>query len=268
MPTLSSKGLGPVDKEQPKTMKPISVQLYSVREEAAKDFPAVLAKIADIGYVGVEFAGLHGMAPADVRKVVDDLGLQVSSVHMGMPTKDTASQMIDECKALGVTRLVTGPGGPIDTMDGVLAAADRFAEAVALLDGTGISVGLHNHWAEFEAVDGKFPEDVILDKVPGMFAQLDVYWVTVGGPDAAETVARLKDRTPLLHIKDGPVEPKQPMTAVGKGKLDMPKIIGAADPNVLEWVIVELDSCATDMMEAVADSYKYLGGEGLAEGNK
>jgi len=48
----------------------------------------------------------------------------------------------------------------------------------------------------------------------------------------------------------------------------MPAIIGAADPNVLEWLIVELDSCEGDMMEAVAQSYRYLTSAGLAVGNK
>lgn len=249
-------------------MKPVSVQLYSVREAAEEDFPGVLKRIADIGYKGVEFAGLHGMQPTEVRKIVDDLGLEVSSAHMGMPTAENASALIDECKTLGVPRLITGPGGPIDTMDNILAVAKNMNAAVELLDGSGIEFGLHNHWSEFEEVEGKLPEDVLLDNVPGLFAQLDVYWIAVGGPDPAETVARLKDRAPLLHLKDGPIEPKQPHTAVGKGVLDIPAIVAAADPNVLDWLIVELDSCATDMMEAVADSYRYLVDEGLGTGNK
>jgi len=58
------------------------------------------------------------------------------------------------------------------------------------------------------------------------------------------------------------------MTAVGKGVLDFPAIIAAADPNVLDWLIVELDSCGTDMTEAVQDSYTYLIENGLAAGNK
>lgn len=249
-------------------MKPIAIQLYTVREAAAEDFPGVLKKIADIGYTGVEFAGLQGMTPAEVRTIVDDLGLQVASAHMPMPTAENAQELIDECGTLGVKRLITGPGGAIDTMDGVLAAADRMSAAVAALEGTGIAFGLHNHWQEFEKVDGVLPEDVFLGKVPALFAELDVYWVACGGPDPAETVARLKDRAPVLHIKDGPIEPRQPHTAVGAGVLDMPAIIGAADENVLEWLIVELDSCATDMMEAVEQSYAYLVGEGLASGNK
>jgi sugar phosphate isomerase/epimerase len=249
-------------------MKPIAVQLYSVREEAAKDFPGVLKRVAEIGYKGVEFAGLHGMAAAEVKRIVDDLGLQVSSAHGPMPTKENAQQIIDECHTLGARRLVTGPGTAIDTMAGVLKAAELMNEGVAALQGCCVQLGLHNHWAEFQPVEGQLPEDIILEKAPGIFAQLDVYWIAVGGPDPATTVARLKHRAPLLHIKDGKIDPPQPHTAVGEGALDMPAIIGAADPNVLEWLIVELDSCATDMFEAVEKSYRHLVGNGLAAGNK
>ena len=249
-------------------MKPIALQLYTVREAAALDFPGVLKQVAEMGYKGVEFAGLQGMAPAEVRKIIDDLGLEVSSSHMGVPNKENAQQLIDECKTLGVPRLVTGPGGPIDTMDGVLAAVDRLTAGAEALEGSGIEFGLHNHWAEFQEVDGQLPEDILLAKVPGLFAQLDVYWIAVGGPDPAETVARLKDRAPLLHIKDGPLDPPQPMTAIGQGALDMPSIIAAADPNVLDWLIVELDSCETDMVQAAKDSYDYMVGAGLGAGNR
>jgi sugar phosphate isomerase/epimerase len=249
-------------------VKPLAIQLYSVREDAAKDFPAVLKKVADIGYKGVEFAGLQGMCPCEVRKIIDDLGLVACSSHTGIPACDTVSKMIDEANTLGLNKLISGPGGSIATMDGIMACVDKLNAGIALLEGSGLTFGLHNHWAEFEKVDGQFPEDILLEKVPGLFAQLDVYWIAVGGPDPVETVARLKSRAPLLHVKDGMIDPPQPHTAVGSGKLDMPAIVGAADPCVLEWLIVELDSCGTDMWEAVAESYRYLTATGLASGNK
>jgi len=250
-------------------MKPISLQLYTVREAAAKDFAGVLKKVADIGYVGVEFAGLHGMAPAEVKKIVDDLGLQVSSAHMPMPNAENAAKLVDECRALGIPKLVSGFGPDnVKTLDLAKQAAQKVAEAAELLKGSGVAFGLHNHWWEFQLVDGQFPEDILLGASPAVFAELDVYWAEVGCGNAAKAVADRKARIPLLHAKDGLIEPKQPMTAVGAGKLDFPAIVGAADPNVLEWVIVELDSCATDMMEAVEQSYRYLVGNGLAAGNK
>lgn len=250
-------------------MKPISLQLYSVREAMAQDFAGVLKQVADIGYTGVEFAGLHGQAPADVRKMVDDLGLQVSSAHMAMPNADNVAGLIDECGALGITKLVSGFGpDQFKTTDDIKASAAKFQAAAELLKPAGIAFGIHNHWWEFKQVDGRFGEDLVLELAPDAFAELDVYWAEVGCGDAAGSVARLAKRCRLLHIKDGNIEPQHPMTAVGKGKLNMPAIIAAADESVTEWMIVELDACATDMLEAVEDSYKYLVGNGLASGNK
>ena len=59
----------------------------------------------------------------------------------------------------------------------------------------------------------------------------------------------------------------QKHTAVGKGKMDWAKVIGAAHASC-EWLVVELDSCDTDMMTAVADSYKFLTSKGYAKGKK
>jgi sugar phosphate isomerase/epimerase len=250
-------------------MKPIALQLYSVREAMAGDFAGVLKQVADIGYVGVEFAGLHGKAPAEVKKMVDDLGFVVCSAHMALPTADNAAQLIDECSTLGITKLVSGFGpDQFKTGDDVKASAAKFQAAAELLKPAGITFGIHNHWWEFKEVDGRMVEDTVLDLAPDAFAELDVYWAEVGCGDAAGSVARLAARCPLLHIKDGNIEPTHPMTAVGAGKLDMPKIIAAADPNVTEWLIVELDSCATDMLAAVTESYRYLVGNGLARGNQ
>jgi sugar phosphate isomerase/epimerase len=108
----------------------------------------------------------------------------------------------------------------------------------------------------------------MLQSVPELFAELDVYWVTVGGQEPSETVTRLKKRAPLLHIKDGMVEPKQPMKPIGQGVLDIPSIVSSADPSILEYLIVELDSTEIDPLDAVEQSYDYLVGNGIASGNR
>ena len=80
-------------------------------------------------------------------------------------------------------------------------------------------------------------------------------------------VRRLGSRAPLLHIKDGPCEMEAPMTALGEGVVDLPSVI-AAGAGSTEWLVVELDRCATDLTEAVRKSYQYLIGKELARGNK
>lgn len=251
-------------------MTPLSIQLYTLREEAAQDFPAVLRLLADIGYKGVEFAGLHGHSAQEIAKLVGDLGLQVSSSHVSLPTKENISQIVDTEKTVGNTRLVSGFGpDQFKTVDDCKESADKFQAAAELAKQHGMTFGMHNHWWEFGTVDNnRLVYDLVLEAAPDIFSELDVYWAAVGGHNPAEVVAAHKARLPLLHIKDGPMEKDAAMTAVGSGKLDMPAIIGAADPNVLQWLIVELDRCDTDMTEAVRQSYAYLTSKGLAAGNK
>jgi sugar phosphate isomerase/epimerase len=255
--------------QKAETMKPIALQLYTLRDLCKDDFVPTLEKVAKIGYKAVEFAGFHGMTPGELRTILDELGLSACSAHMPMPNEDNASELIEYCQTLRISRLITGPGGPIKTISEVMACVAKQRKAVELLKGSGIALGLHNHWQEFEPLhDGRLPEDVMIQSIPELFAELDVYWVTVGGQDPADTVARMRKRTPLLHIKDGMVEPRQPMKPIGQGVLDMPSIIAAADPSILEYLIIELDSCDIDPLEAVEESYNYLVGNGLAAGNR
>ena len=248
---------------------PISVQLYSLREEAAKDFPAVLKSVADMGYVGVEFAGLHGMSPAEVRKILDDLGLAASSTHGPSTAKDNLNEIVDAAKTLGYTRHISGFGPPdFETAEKCAESAEKAQEAAGLLKDTGITFGLHNHWWEFDhKFDGKTPHQIMMEKAPDVFAEVDTYWVQVGGEDAAEVVKGLGPRAPLLHIKDGPAVRDKAMTAVGAGTMDWKAVIGAADDST-EWLVVELDSCDTDMTEAVAASCRYLIDNGFAKGKE
>ena len=100
---------------------------------------------------------------------------------------------------------------------------------------------------------------------PGIFLQVDTYWVNTGGGDSVKVIENLGERAPLIHIKDGPCDPGEPMTAVGEGKMEFAPIIDATQ-GTAEWLIVEIDRCNGSMMSAVERSYSYLTGQGLARG--
>ena len=78
-------------------------------------------------------------------------------------------------------------------------------------------------------------------------------------------IAELGSRAPLIHMKDGPCTRKEDMQALGEGVTDFQSIIDAGGDNV-DWWIVELDRCATDMVEAVEKSYTFLTQKGYARG--
>ncbi|MBD3175312.1 MAG: TIM barrel protein [Armatimonadia bacterium] len=254
-------------------MKPIALQLYTVRELAKDDFAGTVKQVGEIGYVGVEPAGLQGLSPQEAKALFDEAGVKVCSSHMGMPTEETVDDAVAQCRLLGNDVMVTGFGADkMESLDSVRECAAAFQKAAELMKPHGIKVAFHNHWWEFDRqFDGKTPYQILMDEAPDLHSELDVYWCRYGGVDPVETIKQYGSRIPLLHVKDGPLtgdDGPDPHTAVGKGKMDMPAIIGAIDPDACQWLIVELDHCADDMMTAVADSYRYLVGEGLAKGNK
>lgn len=248
-------------------MKPIAVQLYTLREAAAKDLPGVLRSVADIGYVGVEFAGLHGHDPKEIALLLDNLGLRVCASHIQLPTSENINQIVEAELELGNNWVITSFNySDFPTADAARAAAEKLNLAAELLRPHGMNLGYHNHWWEFETADGERIYDILLECVPDMASELDVYWTALAGADPAEVIRQYSSRIPLLHIKDGPLVQGAPHTPVGMGKLDIPGIINAADNDTLQWLIVELDECATNMLDAVRHSYEFLVGNELARG--
>jgi sugar phosphate isomerase/epimerase len=248
---------------------PIAIQLYTVRDQLAKGFEPVIRKIADMGYVGVETAGYPGTTPAAAAKLFQSLGLKVCSAHTALPVGENKNKVVDEAKTLGIQRIVSGKG-PDDfkTLDLVKKTCALFNEAARNAQENGLTFSIHNHWWEFQPLAGKPVYQHMLEYLdPGVLFELDVYWIQTGGCNPATVIKEIGKRAPLLHIKDGPCVQGQPMTAVGAGKVDMPAVAQAA-AGTAEWMIVELDACATDMLTAVQQSYDYLVKKGLARGNK
>ncbi len=251
--------------------KPISVQLYSLREAASKDFKGVLEKVAKMGYKGVEPAGLHGLKPAEFKKICDDLGLKISSSHgPWIRSLDNVAEGVDVAGIFGLDMLCTGFGqNEFKDMDSIKKTAELVNSFVAELAKHGLKLFIHNHWWEFCKVDGQIAYDHFAKLCPDVLFEIDAYWSSnFQANDPAEQLKKFAKRTPYLHIKDGPLEKDKAMMALGTGKMDIPKLLKSADPKVLRWIIVELDRCDTDMVEAIEKSYKYMISNGLAEGNK
>ena len=248
---------------------PISIQLYSLREENARDLPGVLRRLGQIGFVGVETAGLYGHSAPDFRRLVEDAGMVISSTHSGLPVGDATGAILEEQAELGTPMLISG-GGPADfaTADAVRRTSELWAQAAENAAAANISVGYHNHWWEFESIiDGRPALEAFLGRTdPRVFAEVDTYWVQTAGTDAAGTISSMGPRARLLHLKDGPCIKEQPHVAVGSGAMDIPRVLAAGAGA--EWHVVELDACASDMMDAVEASYRYLVGAGLSRGRE
>jgi sugar phosphate isomerase/epimerase len=248
--------------------KQIGLQLYSVREQMGKDFDGTIRAVAKMGYAGVEPAGFPGGSPEKAAKLFKELGLQVPSMHTALPVGPDTNRVLDEARAVGCRRVISGRGpDQFKTHESIQAMCDQFNEAAANCAKAGLSLGYHNHWWEYLPMDGRLAYEYMLQHLrPEVFFEIDTYWVKTGGADPAEVVRQLGGRVPLLHIKDGPCKQGEPMTAVGAGKMDFPPIVAAA--RHADWLIVELDACATDMMQAVQQSLDYLVEKKLGTGKK
>ncbi len=248
---------------------PISIQLYTLREQAKLDFAGVIERLGRIGYAGVEPAGFHGMDGAELRKRVEDAGMRVSSAHIPLPDAEHGEQIFDAHQPLGCRDLVVAflPEEHFVDAGALARTADALNQAGARARARGLRLGYHNHWWEFrQKVDGRSAHAVLFERLDrDLFAEVDLYWAKTGGVDPAVAVRDLGARARFLHVKDGPADdPAAPMTAVGEGTLDVRAAL-RANPAV-EWHVVELDRCATDMFEAVERSHRYLVESGLSRG--
>jgi sugar phosphate isomerase/epimerase len=248
-------------------MKPIALQMFTVRREAAIDYVGTLRKIAKIGYKGVE-TGLNLAKAKESRQTLDDVGLVASSCFAPLANRDNVNAIVEAAGIMGVKTLVNGKGPEQFTkLDDIKKVAEEFQLAAELLAPHGLKMAYHNHWWEMNVLDGRLGLEILYGLAPAMACEIDMYWAgNFGAVNVPPLVRKYRDRVPLLHVKDGPWIKDQPMTAAGKGKVPIADCVNAANPDVLEWVIFEMDECATDTLTAVADSYAFLTRAGLAEG--
>lgn len=264
---------------------PIAVQLYSVRDEMEKDFCGTVKKIKDMGYEGVEFAGLFGKSGTEVKAICDEIGITPVSAHVPYyDMLDNPEAVLKDykdmgCKYVAVPYLTEecrpGTEGWASTVEGIR----KIAEAAEKM---GIQLLYHNHDFEFIKIDGKYALDILYDTIPEdlLKTEIDTCWVNVGGENPAGYIEKYSGRAPVVHLKDfhgskgnGPLykligidddteatENTFEFRPVGYGVQDWAKIIAAAEKAGAEWVVVEQDSPSMDKspLECVQMSINYL----------
>jgi len=237
----------------------VGVQLYTVRDAMAKDFDGTLAKVAEIGYQEVEFAGYYNRDAKAVRAVLDKVGLAAPSCHVGFDVLGDAWQkVLDDAKVVGHQYVVV-PSIPDDmrkTLDGYRRAAEQFNKAGEAAQKAGIQFGYHNHNMEFQAVEGQAPYDVLLQACDPKLVQfeMDLYWIIFGGADPLKYFARWPGRFPLVHVKD--MTAQHTMTDVGSGVINWKQLFAHHEAGIRHY-IVEHDQPASPF-DSIRASYAYL----------
>lgn len=247
----------------------VALQLYSLRAELEEDFEGVVREVAAAGYAGVEPFGYPQRDAVAEGRLFRELGLQAPSFHAAIEAGEESDAVIEAARAVGSQRIIVagfGRGEAWDTPAKIAANCTLINETAADAAAAGMQLGYHNHWWEFDTVvEGRPVWRHMLDLLDdSVFFQIDTYWAQVGGADVPAVLRELGARNQVLHVKDGPADdPQADMVAVGSGVMDWPAIFAAGE---VDWIVVELDRCATDMLQAVRDSCAWLTGEGYARG--
>lgn len=259
----------------------IGLQLYTLRNEIEKDIKGTLQKVAKMGYLGVETAFWpRNVSVKQAAAYLKESGLPVLAAHVELPIGNNKGKMLEIAETFECKKMIWH-GWPEDkrysSLEGTKKLVAIYNEANQFAREKGLEFGIHNHWWEFRnKVEGRFVYEILLEQLdPTIFFEIDTYWVKVAGHDPAKIVKIFGARAPLLHIKDGPAvwnealikDNPDPMVAVGKGTQDFPSIVKAAKGNT-QWMIVEMDKTATDVFDALQDSYDYLTKNKLAVGRK
>jgi sugar phosphate isomerase/epimerase len=244
----------------------LSVQLYTVREAILEDLPGTLKRIADIGYTQVEpynFADVDGLADA-----LAAAGLTAPTTHAHFIGESDAEldRIFSAAQAMGIRTVIDPFTAPErwQTTEAIAEIAAQLNAAAAKAATYGVVVGYHNHAHELESViDGTTALELLAIELDlEVILEVDTYWVAVGGQDPVELLKRLGDRVVAIHVKDGPPSTdNKDQVAVGSGALPVKEILAAA-PAALR--VVELDDSRGDRVQAIADSFTFLVGEGLA----
>lgn len=250
--------------------KDIYVQLYSVRDDIRSDYDATIAAVAEMGYTGVEAAGynegqFYGMSPADFKKSIEDVGMEVLSSHTSRPLADNPAETNwDETWAWWDTAIqahedagmkyIVVPWMPTPTtLADLQAYCDYYNQIGERCNAAGLRLGYHNHNFEFTEVEGELMYDYMLENTDPdkVFFQMDVYWVIEGGHDPVAYFNKYPGRFELLHIKDE--------TEIGKsGKVDFENIFNNVDESGAKYMIVEVERYTGTPLEGVKESYDYL----------
>ncbi len=243
-------------------MQRYGLALFTIREAMAQNWRKTLEKVADMGYRAVEFAGFGGVDPKELKKAVEELGLEAPSNHsIGFENLEKDLRYTYEKDAeLGV-RFCVCPCGKSFTRDEYLRAAELLNRQGETAKQFGLQLLYHNHAREFTSFDGQYGLDIIFENTdPALVqAEIDTYWVAYSGVDTVSYLKKYAGRLPLIHLKDLSIHQGEKIySELGEGCLDIPSFLHAAEECGTLYSMVEQDACLRDPMDSISISMSYL----------
>jgi sugar phosphate isomerase/epimerase len=247
-------------------LKRVGIQLYTLRDDARRDLEGTIANIARVGYKEVELLGSmnnFGMAPLRLRSLLDANGLTAPSTHVGTEVFDDLNRQIDIAKILGHQYLIVAslPDAERLGADDYRRWADRFNEAGARAQRSGMRIGFHDEAWDFRPADGdKVLYDLFAERTdPSLvWLQLDTGNAAVGGKDPLVYMQRYASRYTLFHIKDAPSIGASNDTELGKGVINFRRLFEMIDRIDDKHLYVEQETYPGAPIDSVRRDYEYI----------
>jgi sugar phosphate isomerase/epimerase len=228
---------------------PVALQLYSIRNDCAKDFDAALAEVAQMGFDGVEFAGYHKYdgKPAELRKKLDELNLKVAATHIGTGNfqGDSLKRAIDFHQTIGCRFLIVPGDRDFTNPEKCEALALIFNQTAATLKPLGMACGYHNHTGEFKKHGDKTFWDLFAERTTkDVILQQDCGWTAAAGLDPVEMMKRYPGRMRSTHFKPTVVNNEPGKKAfLGQDSVDWAAVIeGCHQYGGTEWITLEQEA--------------------------
>jgi sugar phosphate isomerase/epimerase len=266
-----------VGKELTKTHT-IGLQLYTLRDVFPKDMQDTLNRVAEIGYKELEVygygnGGILGTPVADIAKMVNDLGMQITSGHyltgIQMPElvgtlNNGWEQACEDAKALGQEYMVIAFLFPDERggLDEYKTLCERLNEAGEVCKQYGLKLGYHNHEFEFDEFDGQIVYDVMLSELDPKLVtmEMDLYWVVRAGHDPLKYFEKYPGRFELWHVKDMDKANPAETAVAGEGSIDFEAIFRAVEQSGMKKFYVEQEHYKEDPLICVEKSFNFVKG--------
>jgi sugar phosphate isomerase/epimerase len=241
----------------------LGLAMYTVRVLARRDFEGTLRAIADIGYRDLDmYPDVSGLPPKETRALLDRAGLVCRSARLATPAlRADFERTLETANVLGArwVTLANVPPAERASMRDWERLVPVFNRAGESARRAGLTFCYHNHDFELHPLEGRVPLDFVLAATDAELfrLQMDVYWMTKGGRNAAEEIRRLGGRVASLHLKDMEATPERGITSVGRGTIDFTAVLRAARDAGVADVFVEEDD-PSNPLSAIRGSYTHL----------
>lgn len=197
----------------------VGIQLYSVRNNMAKDALGTISRVAAAGYKYLEAANGNaandagigaGISAELVNERLQQTGASIISAHISPLTlllsdKAQGEKIMAYHKQIG-TRFMVVPMDFFTGREDALKKAQALNEIGRICQQAGIELLYHNHFHEFQVFEGESVYDTLMNNTdPSLVKiELDTYWALRGGQDPVQMLKKYGKRVRLIHQKDFP----------------------------------------------------------------